>query len=199
MIRAIATGTLAVLLLAGCTPVVTPSPSPTGISPTSEPTPTAAPDPTPSESYVAVDPSSYPYPDWATGVAFSSPSGNIHCGYEQSTAPRAYEIGGCAAEVAEFTFPELAPGEEAACTSSNSQTWGGGFTLFDGVVAVQCRNGGGLFWPGELEGYESPVLPYGHSITFGDMICESSEDGMTCRSLTSGHGFRLSRSDYELF
>lgn len=46
---------------------------------------------------------------------------------------------------------------------------------------------------------EGVVLPYGASLTYRDMACDSSEDGMTCRSLISGHGFLLSRSDYQLY
>ncbi len=43
------------------------------------------------------------------------------------------------------------------------------------------------------------TLSYGMSLTYRDMGCDSTEDGMICRSLVSGHGFRLSRSDYEIF
>jgi hypothetical protein len=36
------------------------------------------------------------------------------------------------------------------------------------------------------------VLHYGHSRRFGKIKCTSRRTGMTCRSLRSGHGFRVS-------
>ena len=42
-------------------------------------------------------------------------------------------------------------------------------------------------------------LPYGESITAGQMSCESAESGITCRDAESGAGFTISREAYALF
>src|SRR5215210_9334757 len=46
---------------------------------------------------------------------------------------------------------------------------------------------------------EAKVLPYGRSTTFGRLKCVSRRRGMTCRSLASGHGFRVSVERRETF
>jgi eukaryotic-like serine/threonine-protein kinase len=43
------------------------------------------------------------------------------------------------------------------------------------------------------------VLGYGRSIRRGAFRCRSRESGMTCRSLASGHGFKVSREGARLF
>ena len=42
-------------------------------------------------------------------------------------------------------------------------------------------------------------LPYGGSITAGQMSCESAESGISCRDAESGTGFTISREAYTLF
>jgi len=46
---------------------------------------------------------------------------------------------------------------------------------------------------------KAPVLRYGHSTTFRQLRCRSRRTGITCRSLRSGHGFRVSTQKRELF
>ena len=46
---------------------------------------------------------------------------------------------------------------------------------------------------------EAKVLRYGHSTTFRRLKCISRRRGITCRSLASGHGFRVSVTKRELF
>ena len=46
---------------------------------------------------------------------------------------------------------------------------------------------------------EAKVLRYGRSTTFGRLKCVSRRLGMTCRSLASGHGFRVSVEKREIF
>jgi hypothetical protein len=46
---------------------------------------------------------------------------------------------------------------------------------------------------------ESRVLRYGTSTTFRRLKCVSRRLGMTCRSLASGHGFRVSVEKQETF
>ena len=46
---------------------------------------------------------------------------------------------------------------------------------------------------------EAKVLRYGRSTTFRRLKCVSRRLGMTCRSLASGHGFRVSVEKRETF
>jgi hypothetical protein len=46
---------------------------------------------------------------------------------------------------------------------------------------------------------EAKVLRYGRSTRFGRLKCVSRRLGMTCRSLASGHGFRVSVERREIF
>ena len=46
---------------------------------------------------------------------------------------------------------------------------------------------------------EAKVLRYGRSTKFGRLKCVSRRRGMTCRSLASGHGFRVSVEKRETF
>jgi hypothetical protein len=46
---------------------------------------------------------------------------------------------------------------------------------------------------------EARVLRYGRSTTFRRLKCISRRRGMTCRSLASGHGFRVSVEKQERF
>ena len=46
---------------------------------------------------------------------------------------------------------------------------------------------------------EAKVLRYGHSTRFRRLKCISRRRGMTCRSLASGHGFRVSVERRETF
>ena len=46
---------------------------------------------------------------------------------------------------------------------------------------------------------DTPVLRYGHRTRFHRLRCRSRRTGITCRSLRSGHGFRVSTQKRELF
>ena len=46
---------------------------------------------------------------------------------------------------------------------------------------------------------EAKVLRYGRSTTFRQLKCTSRRRGITCRSLASGHGFRVSVAKRERF
>jgi hypothetical protein len=46
---------------------------------------------------------------------------------------------------------------------------------------------------------KAKALRYGRSTTFGRLKCISRRRGMTCRSLASGHGFRVSVEKRERF
>jgi len=180
---------LVVFALAGCVGGAEPTPPPPGrpspiqtVEPSASPAPSAAgwqPSGNP------VDPAAYAHPDG--GVAFSSPSGNIQCGYSTYREP-----GWWWCLLVQYSV-ELPPSDECVgeYTDGSPITPNGlGVTGSDPDALPEsfCAFAG-----------EGPTLAYGQSIAYRDMACDSTEDGMTCRNLVSGHGFRLSRSDYELF
>jgi hypothetical protein len=41
---------------------------------------------------------------------------------------------------------------------------------------------------------QDPILPYGHSVTFGPFHCVSLTSGMKCTLRSTGHGFEISRT-----
>jgi hypothetical protein len=43
------------------------------------------------------------------------------------------------------------------------------------------------------------VLPYGSALAVGHMRCDSETTGVTCRNLTTGHGFSMAREAYSIF
>jgi hypothetical protein len=43
------------------------------------------------------------------------------------------------------------------------------------------------------------VLPYGTALAVGQMRCDSATTGVTCRNLTTGHGFSMAREAYSIF
>lgn len=184
-IRHLLVAVLVATAFAGCTPaahVATPTPEQTLTEePTEGPSPTPTPDLVPLVTGAPVDPGTYAQGDDRT-IWFDSPSGNIHCVY---LLYRTAEAWGCNARQLTITLPAT-----------------------DGDCPRGMTTG---FWVGVAEGSFSPepscvdvfdaapVLPDGSSLTYNDMACDSTEDGVRCESVTSGHGFRLSRSDYELF
>jgi hypothetical protein len=46
---------------------------------------------------------------------------------------------------------------------------------------------------------DAPVLRYGHRTRFHKLRCRSRRSGITCRSLRSGHGFKVSVEKRTLF
>ena len=46
---------------------------------------------------------------------------------------------------------------------------------------------------------DAPVLRYGHRTRFHKLRCRSRRTGITCRSLRSGHGFKVSVEKRTLF
>lgn len=116
-------------------------------------------------------------------LAFDSPSGNIRCVYQLYAN---HEGWGCNLREQDVVLP--APDPESDCDGSATGFW------------VGVANGTYVPEPSCFGVFDAqPALAYGSSLTYHDMACDSTEDGVRCVSLTSGHGFQLSRSDYEVF
>jgi uncharacterized protein DUF6636 len=167
-----AVGMIAVLASSGCgeeSPAV------------SEGTPAAAP------TASTTDPAEK-QPDKLTGPApadrevteltgFISPSGNVACMIDPSWVR---------CDIIDNDWSP--PPRPADCEFD----YGQGISLAPGAPAEFVCAGDTAFGPDE-------VLPYGSSIAAGVLECESAESGVTCRDVDTGHGFSISRQEYQLF
>ncbi|WP_345377915.1 serine/threonine-protein kinase [Pseudonocardia yuanmonensis] len=113
-------------------------------------------------------------------AGLSSPSGNIAC-YLQPNSVR------CDIAQAEWdptTVPERPPGCEGV--------WGDSLQITGTDRADFTCHTDTVFGTG-------PILDYGRSLRVGDVTCTSRQTGVECRVGTSGRGFSLSRTAYQLF
>ncbi|MBO1751632.1 hypothetical protein J4G33_07420 [Actinotalea sp. BY-33] len=111
--------------------------------------------------------------------AFVLPSGNIFCEMDETSAT---------CSIISFTFGAVDPPEGCEGTAGNVLRIEAGqqttFPCVDGEVSA----------PADL-----PELDYGEASTVGQMTCQSSRNGVTCRHDESGSGFSLARAGYSLF
>lgn len=131
----------------------------------------------------AVDPALFMIDDGSSEPVpeFVSPSGNISC----AVYGAAREYAEVACYIGEHTW-EYPPCDAPACSA---------LTILDrsGVVGIRRRGGAELAI--EL-GYAVRTLQYGESLSFGDVTCVATEDGVFCEDGTTFHGFAASRSTY---
>ena len=110
-------------------------------------------------------------------VTFISPSGNVGCILDTDYArcdivDRDWNPPPRPADC-EFDYGQgigIASGEKAAFVCAGDTTLGG-----------------------------EKALAYGQSITRGQLRCDSSENGISCRDAGTGHGFSIARQVYQLF
>jgi hypothetical protein len=116
---------------------------------------------------------------------FASPSGNIACQlgtFSDHGVARATV--GC--QIGQHDY--ASPPRPADCRGG----WGDSVALTQGQpAALQCHTD-------TLLGSSSPVLDYGQTIIVEPIDCTSEESGMRCFDSRTGHGFSLSRDDYQL-
>jgi pimeloyl-ACP methyl ester carboxylesterase len=122
---------------------------------------------------------------------FDSPTHNIHCGiFAFNEKDPKYWKFGCAIDAKTYVEPP----NNGEC--SEYIHYGGGFyASFAGSIHVLCR--GGAMFDGEYKAVG--VIPYGSSITYKDVTCESMLSGMSCRNTTSGAGFTISSDNYSIY
>ncbi|WP_250443740.1 hypothetical protein [Actinotalea sp. C106] len=111
--------------------------------------------------------------------SFQMPSGNIFCELDETSAR---------CTILSFTYEPVDPPE--GCDGSAGavlEIAAGGQTAFPCVEGEPSL-------PGDLA-----VLDYGEASTVGEMACQSSLNGVTCRHAESGAGFSLARAGYTLF
>lgn len=113
-------------------------------------------------------------------VNFDSPTGNIHCTMGTSGSVSI----ACLVRDATWAIPEPVDCDDdwGATTLTLRDSVGEGVCVTDTFVVSG-----------------PPVLEYGQEVVSGDARCVSRENGVTCESVSTGAGFRLSREDYEVF
>ena len=110
-------------------------------------------------------------------TSFTSPSGNVGCYLDTSTAR---------CDIAERDWAP--PTRPADCPLA----YGHGLTVSRHQPAAFVCSGDTALGAGA-------PLAYGDSITAGTLRCESAVTGVTCRDTETHHGFAISRQAYRLF
>lgn len=134
------------------------------------------------------------------GVHFVTPSNNEGCAILGADSPEPY-LWGCALAAQDWSVPKDDPADY--CYDAQIPC-GYGIEVTAGDPPHPRYRGDPGFPAAttifETTGPRTPVatLAYGHSVTYGDVICESAESGVTCSNTASGHGFTVSRAAYEL-
>ncbi|SDS38770.1 hypothetical protein [Microterricola viridarii] len=195
--------TAAVLLsfgLSGCaapaTAPVVPVPSADALQPAQTPQPSEAPaaTATPSAAPTLVDPADFAPVDFGTGVVFTSPSRNLACGILTLDNDPGNAVWGCAIDDKQWEFPTAQP--EDYCFDAQVPC-GHGIEAVGSEQPHPRKRGDVAF---ESEYSESTVaLPVGSAIAYGDVICASTDAGISCAHTQSGHGFTLSETANEIW
>jgi len=115
-------------------------------------------------------------------IGFQSPTHNIRCDmYGANDA--GYSVARCEATSHTWAVP---PRPANGCGGD----WYGRIAIDENRALFICASEA-------LAG--GPVLPYGHGLRDGSIICDSTEQGVKCTSQITGHGFTLSRQAYTLY
>jgi hypothetical protein len=195
----------AVVVLAGCGQAAAPVDTPVAQSPSPSADSTEA--VTIEPSPVRDDPAGFAAPaiegagsDWE-GVHFVSPTGNEGCAIlgPSSAEP---DLWGCALAAQDWAFPRDDPSDFCY----DAQTSCGYGIEVTGADAPHPRYRGDPGFPAGITIFDTahtqpPVatLPYGHSVTYGDVTCVSAPTGIACENEASGHGFTVSKAAYDLY
>ncbi len=110
--------------------------------------------------------------------SFQSPTGNIGC---------VIASGNTRCDIAEHTF-NLPPRP-----SSCNLDWGQGLTFSGNSSARIVCAGDTAMNPA------AATLGYGEVTRVGPVLCQSTQEGMSCANSASGHGFFLSRERYQIY
>ena len=188
----------ALALLAGCSaPSPAPSPSATP-SETASATPTPTPTPeSPIPASTAVDPALFFVPQWAGGVSFVSPSGNLSCGIRTFDGATV-DLWGCAIREKYWEFPRSEPGDY--CYAFQEIGCGDGIAsrpAEDGGVPTPLARGGAEF--ADEAGFGVRTLQYGESVSYLGITCASTSEHVICADEAPGRGFVISRDENIIF
>jgi hypothetical protein len=135
----------------------------------------------------------------ADAAAFATPSGRIvciiaddsvRCDFITDKAWTSPQPKGC----------DLAWGDSLYLTQTAGSTCHG-----DTLADTPALDSGYVTWrrSGDptilVNGLTLAALPYGSAILVGTLQCDSATTGVTCRNLSTGHGFTMAREAYAIF
>lgn len=122
-------------------------------------------------------------------TTFTSPTGNISCYLAPVQGADPY----ARCDLVKQNWDVAPP--EGGCGEGD---WGG-----DGDGHGSVGVGGGTARPlcvsDTIVDPSAPTLAYGSSITMEPLTCTSAEAGMTCKNVTTGHGFTAREAELKLF
>lgn len=173
-------------------------PAATGPAATSTAAGTAAPDadasPVPTAEPIAVESADYAPREFGTGVVFTSPSRNLRCGIITQGAEADGALWGCAIGEKDWEFPRSVPSD--FCFDAQVPC-GNGIEAV-GSEQPHPRMRGDVAFESEYSESSLP-LPVGTSISYGDVLCTSTEAGIACSNALSGHGFAVSETNNDIW
>ena len=95
------------------------------------------------------------------------------------------------------------PGDIKGQCTGLSEYYGGYavVTLDGGAQYGLCGNGTSPMEAEEVAGpaFPGPWIQDGQTVRLGNMVCERAPGAMTCAHLRTGHGFMISKDNYELW
>jgi hypothetical protein len=112
-------------------------------------------------------------------VYFRMPSKNIACAYTTGFGPPFLRCD---------IYSGLRPKPSRRCTEG---AWDAVSMTRTGKARPQCISD-------SVYNNKAPVLNYGQTWKYGGFKCKSKTTGLTCTSITSGHGFFLSRQSWSV-
>lgn len=180
----------------GCASQSFPTAAPSTSSPTTAPrapspgaTSTSTPTPT------VLDPVGYAPVDFGEGVVFTSPARDLACGIVTLSGEPDSAVWGCAIGAEkEWEFPNSDPTD--FCYNAQVPCGFGIEAVGSGQPHPRMR-GDVAFESEYLD--TSLALPLGSSLRFDNVICTSTEDGISCAHALTGHGFAISESINEIW
>lgn len=124
-------------------------------------------------------------PNLSTTAYLQTPTGNIGCDFYKDSHY------GC-------TVLSYITDKKYPIPFGSSYMYGSTFDLSDtaGPVEINWRGGAPGFVQSNVNTY---TVPYGQTVTYGSMVCDSQENGLTCANIITGQGVFMSREGYRTF
>lgn len=116
------------------------------------------------------------------GDIIISPTGNLACGFNDSNM---------LCQAGNWEAAEIYGTNPNECTEDYCYPYNGVSLQSSGNIEL-------ISGPGGVNG-TAVAVPYGTVVYSGDFVCASEENGMTCWSRESGHGFFINRDGYKSF
>ena len=136
----------------------------------------------------------------ADAAAFATPSGRIVCIIADDSVRCDFISSDKAWTSPQPKGCDLAWGDSLYLTQTAGSTCHG-----DTLADTPALDSGYVTWrrSGDptvvVNGLTLAALPYGSAILVGTLQCDSATTGVTCRNLTTGHGFSMATEAYTIF